>query len=96
MSKIGYVFRKISQGLDTANQIRDTVQEGIDIKNHIGAAKRYHDSGQYKRDKKLADKYESKERRWMICSFLLWVIMIIATIVLCISGNDVILQLLYL
>ncbi len=85
-----------SKALDTANSARNLYREGQEIKGHIGDRYEYYRSEHRLIEKEKGDRL--KRISSIICNltFLVWGFFIIATIVLCVTGNDVILDLLHL
>lgn len=54
------------------------------------------ESGELDRINQEVRRYDQKMNRLAICTLVLWVAVIIATIILCLTGNDVVLSFLHL
>lgn len=98
-SKMDEILDKTNQVMDTANNIMDTANntlEGVnDVRNHYKNGKRYLKEQSAEDDIKV-QKINRKTNFVVRLMLILWAVMIIGTIVLCVMGNDIVLQVLHL
>lgn len=73
----------------------DHLSNAIDVVDHVSSAADYMKSERYRLERELIKKYEKKVDTLVAFFLILWLSMIIGTIVLCVSGNDIILRLLH-
>ena len=76
--------------------ISGTINSGMDIKGSFDSAHSYYNSSQRKADLAKANKIYKKERIFMKFSIILWIAIIVSTIYLCVTGNDIVLKLLHI
>lgn len=93
------MFSKMDEILDKTNQVMDTANntlEGVnDVRNHYKNGKRYLKEQSAEDDIKV-QKINRKTNFVVRLMLILWAVMIIGTIVLCVTGNDIVLQMLHL
>ena len=93
------MFSKMDEILDKTNQVMDTANntlEGVnDVRNHYKNGKRYLKE-QSAEDDIMVQKINRKTNFVVRLMLILWAVMIIGTIVLCVMGNDIVLQVLHL
>lgn len=93
------MFSKMDEILDKTNQVMDTANntlEGVnDVRNHYKNGKRYLKEQSAEDDIKV-QKINRKTNFVVRLMLILWAVMIIGTIVLCVMGNDIVLQVLHL
>lgn len=93
------MFSKMDEILDKTNQVMDTANntlEGVnDVRNHCKNGKRYLKEQSAEDDIKV-QKINRKTNFVVRLMLILWAVMIIGTIVLCVTGNDIVLQMLHL
>ena len=93
------MFSKMDEILDKTNQVMDTANntlEGVnDVRNHYKNGKRYLKEQSTEDDIKV-QKINRKTNFVVRLMLILWAVMIIGTIVLCVTGNDIVLQVLHL
>ena len=101
---MGLSYQKIKKTLDTANAVLDTanniVEKGNTVKATYGVLKHAKDVNGYNKSLEAKrywielEKAKERTRRVIILNLLIWIILIIGTIVLCVTGNDVVLRIL--
>lgn len=94
--KLDDVLRNASDLLDFANEVRDEYREGVRFANHVDDAIDYYNSEEREMDLQIIESYDRKNNISAILFIILWILIIVATIVLCVTGNDVILKLLHI
>ncbi len=87
--KIKNLLEQGKDGIETAENLLDTV-------DHVGYGLKYRTSKSYHYDRSKADKIDrfSHFLGWFFIA--LWGVILIATIVLCVTGNDAVLRFLSL
>lgn len=91
-SKMDEILGKTNQVMDTAN---NTLEGVNDVRNHYKNGKRYLKEQSAEDDIKV-QKINRKTNFVVRLMLILWAVMIIGTIVLCVTGNDIVLQMLHL
>lgn len=93
------MFSKMDEILDKTNQVMDTANNTLDgvndVRNHYKNGKRYLKEQSAEDDIKV-QKINRKTNFVVRLMLILWAMMIIGTIVLCVTGNDIVLQVLHL
>ena len=93
------MFSKMDEILDKTNQVMDTANNTLDgvndVRNHYKNGKRYLKEQSAEDDIKV-QKINRKTNFVVRLMLILWAVMIIGTIVLCVTGNDIVLQVLHL
>ncbi len=93
------MFSKMDEILDKTNQVMDTANNTLDgvndVRNHYKNGKRYLKE-QSAEDDIRVHKINRKTNFVVRLMLILWAVMIIGTIVLCVTGNDIVLQVLHL
>ena len=83
------IFKGIDKALDFANEVRDDVK-------YLDDKRKYYLSGKFKNDRQFVEKLQKQTTSILRFTLLMWIILILATITLCVIGNDVILRFLNL
>lgn len=93
------MFSKMDEILDKTNSVMDVANSTLngvnDVRNHYKKGKRYLKEQSVKDDIKV-QKIKRKTNFVVRLMLILWAMMIIGTIVLCVTGNDIVLQVLHL
>ena len=84
---------KLSNFLNAASQVSKDVSSMAESYEARCKAKESGKLSQWKQD---IEKYERKSMRVIISCLLIWGIMILITIVLCFTGNDIVLKMLHI
>lgn len=94
------ILDKTNDVMDTANMamnIANSTLEGVnDVRNHYRYGRDYYYSDEAKADFAKAKKINRRTDFIAGLTVILWIAIIIGTIVLCVTGNDIILQILHL
>lgn len=93
LDDISNLLHEITDGIDTVSNAKHSA---MNIANNISENSQYSKTDQYKNDFLKSIKIETKSRRLLKFSLLLWTLMIVITIILCIIGNDIILRFLHI
>lgn len=80
----------------TLNKANNALEGVNDVRNHYRSGRAYYNSEQAKADFAKASKINRKSYFVSYLMVILWVVIIIGTIVLCVTGNDIILEVLHL
>ncbi len=83
------LFNDLDKALDIANEVRDEAK-------YIKGKMDYYTSEKFERDRQLVAKLQKQTTFIVRLTLLIWIILIIATIVFCVIGNDIVLKLLKL
>jgi cell division protein FtsX len=86
----------LSEVIRTAQKVTDLAAKADQTVSHYQRVEEYKKSGEWERDIKKAHKIQNITDMVFIFFLLLWLVIIIATIVLCVKNNDIILTLLHL
>ena len=89
MDKFKNVLDAIEDGTDTIKNITGTVYHAVE-------GLEYYASEKYQADRRKADRINTFSRFLLIFTIILWAAILITTIVLCATGNDVVLRFLSL
>lgn len=94
------IMDDVNNTFNIANNVRGKANNALggvnDVRSHYQNGKNYYNSEQRKMDFAKAEKIDNKSSFVSVLMIVLWVIQIIGTIVMCVSGNDMILQYLHL
>lgn len=86
--------------LDTTNDIvnvaNNTIKGVSDVRDHYRSGKKYYNSEEAQVDFAKAEKLSQKSDFVTGLMVVLWLVLIIGTIVLCVTGNDIVLEFLHL
>jgi hypothetical protein len=90
--------------ITSANNILDTTNEAVStanntlkgVRDHYRSGKKYYNSKKAQVDFAKAEKFNRQSDFVTGLMVVLWLVLIIGTIVLCVTGNDIVLELLHL
>ncbi len=89
-----------SKGIDTASESVDTAvnvkKRSSNVIKNLIEGQNYSKTEKYKKELAEAKRIDKKGDRMMYFFIVLWLIMIGATIIMCIMGNDVLLRVLHI
>lgn len=90
------VFDTVKESFSSYKETINTVENIFDVVAHGKAGYQYRTSKQYREDCRKAERIDrfSFGLAWFF--IVLWIIILIATVVLCITGNDTVLRFLSL
>ena len=107
MPGMGDIFNSITKVADTLNKVTgkidkatksvsDVTRDISSIGNSYSRRKQFKESGELERIKQEIEVYNRKGMILLRCCVGLWGILLIATIILCVAGNDVVLRILHI
>ena len=82
-----------NQALNATNKVLNSMTE---ISDHYVNGKKYYNSNQAKADLMVVQKLRKRTDFVAGLTVVLWLVLIIGTIVLCVTGNDIFFELLHL
>lgn len=91
--KLKNIMTKTENISRTVNQVSSNALKVTDIYNNISNHSNRSKTKEYQEMIDKTNKYEKASDALLIVFFLLYVAIIIATVVLCVTGNDIILRL---
>lgn len=89
---LGKVRNLLRQGKDRI----ETAENLLDVADHVSYGIKYRNSKYFKNDRSRANKIDSFAHYLGWFFIILWGMIIIGTIVLCVTGNDIVLRFLSL
>ena len=88
--------QKILMAIGIMHMANDVLGEVAEVSQHYQAGRDYISSEEYDQDLIAVRRIEKMSSFVMVFMMVLWAILIIGTIYLCVTGNDIVLRLLHL
>lgn len=96
MEETNDILNSINKAMDTLNNVSRVTGDISTIGKSYKKRKMDKESGELDRINQEIIRYDKKGSRLIRCTLILWAALIIATIFLCITGNDVVLRFLHI
>ena len=96
MAEKNDILEKLNKATKVANDVSKTITVANQSVNAYQRRKDAKESGALDRLRKETDRFNEKGRKVIISCLVIWCFLIIATVVLCVTKNDVVLRILNL
>lgn len=86
---------KLDEISQMIHSVADTIDEGIELKNNLKNSKdlakkhwKYSRSDKFQRESIEAQRFYTKSARMLRVFVTIWIVLLITTVIICITGND--------
>ena len=93
MAETNDILNSMNKAMDTVSKVTGDISL---IGNLYNKRQEKKESGELNRIKQEIERYDRKMKRLIISTLTLWVVLVIATSILCIAGNDIVLSFLHI
>lgn len=96
MSEKNDILSTVNKAMNTLSAVSKVTGDISSIGNSYNRRQQSKESGELERIKQQIAIYDKKMARLIRCGLILWIALIVVTVILCITGNDIVLRFLHI